>query len=278
MDERTTVLNDSIDARELLAAQERLNRKRQDRKTATIKITSTREPGLSEIQDFQESHDLQVMQESPSGDLSGPKTDSKDKVYAELFNKGEYAAIPEAEFVFLSWQASEGRNWQEDRTSETWEFCRYLCADSRFNSLAPAALVRKLRRLIDLEDEYLETITVEFGRVKMAKGQGPLDWAISCAAQYPLTDPEDLGLERYNRFLSIAGWLQVQRGNAPVYLPVEKIAKLLGVSARQVSTGRTLAQRQGLLTETCPYQLRKRATEFRFAVERFGVLRERANL
>src|SRR6516162_2941755 len=56
---------DSTDARELLAAQERLNRKRQDRKAAKIKTTSTREPGLSENQDFQESHDLQVMQESP---------------------------------------------------------------------------------------------------------------------------------------------------------------------------------------------------------------------
>jgi hypothetical protein len=269
---------DSTDARELLAAQERLNRKRQDRKAAKIKTTSTREPGLSENQDFQESHDLQVMQESPLGDLSDPKADSKDEVYAELFNKGEYAAIPEAEFVFLSWQASEGRNWQEDGTSETWEFCRYLCAHPIFKSLATAALVRKLRRLIDIEDEHLEIISVEIGRVKMAKGQGPLDWAMSCAAQYPLTDPEDLGFERYNRFLSIAGWLQVQRGNAPVYLPVEKLAKLLGVSARQVSTWRALAQRQGLLTETCPYRFRQKATEFRFAVERFGVLRERGNL
>jgi len=93
-----------------------------------------------------------------------------------------------------------------------------------------------------------------------------------------LTDPEDLGLHRYNRFLSIAGWLQAQDEAKPIYLPVEKLAKLLGVSARQVSTWRTLAQRQGLLKETCPYEYRKKAKEFRFAVERFGILREKGNL
>ena len=98
------------------------------------------------------------------------------------------------------------------------------------------------------------------------------------AAQYPLTDPEELGLERYNMFLSIAGWLQVQRGSESVYLPVEKLAKILNVTARSVSNWRTIAKRQELLTETAAYQRNKKATEFRFAVEKFGVLRERGNL
>lgn len=156
--------------------------------------------------------------------------------------------------------------------------CRYLCAHPSFDSLAPPALVKKLRRLIGLEEDYLETILAEIARVRFAKGRGPLDWAIAIAAQYPLTDPEELGLERYNRFLSIAGWLQVQRGSESVYLPVEKLAKILNVTPRSVSTWRTLAKRQGLLTETAAYQRNKKATEFRFAVEKFAVLRERGNL
>jgi len=93
--------------------------------------------------------------------------------------------------------------------------CRYLCAHPSFDSLAPPALVKKLRRLIGLEEDYLETILAEIARVRFAKGRGPLDWAIAIAAQYPLTDPEELGLERYNRFLSIAGWLQVQAVRSP---------------------------------------------------------------
>ena len=98
------------------------------------------------------------------------------------------------------------------------------------------------------------------------------------AAQYPLTDPEDLRLERYNRFLSIAGWLQVQHDSESIHLPVEKLAKILNVTPQSVSTWRILAKRQGLLTETAAYQRNKKATEFRFAVEKFGVLRERGNL
>ena len=88
-----------------------------------------------------------------------------------LFSKGAYAAIPEAEFVLLSWRVSEGRNWQEDGSSETWEFCRHLRAHPKFESLAPAALIRKLRCLIHLDEEHLEAIAVEFARVKMAKGK-----------------------------------------------------------------------------------------------------------
>jgi len=210
----------------------------------------------------------------PNGNQSDTRTDSKETAYSALFAKGEYAAIPEQEFVHLAWEASEGKNWEEDGVSETWEFCRYLRAHPKFESLAPAATVRKLRRLIDLDESDLETILAEIARVRFARGGGPLDWAIGMAAQYPLTDPEELGLDRYNRFISIAGWLQVQQGTRPVYLPVEKLAAILNVSPRAVSTWRAIAKRQGLLTEVSAYERNHKATEFIFAVDRFGVLRE----
>lgn len=99
---------------------------------------------------------------------------------------------------------------------------------------------------------------------------------MSC--QYPLSDPEDLGIERYNKFLSIAGWLQIVRGAEPIILPVAKLAGELGVTAQMVSQWRQRAQRQGILSEVKRYVAHKQATQFRFAIERFSILRERGSL
>jgi hypothetical protein len=279
--------------RDSLEAQARFDRIRQElRANAGTHVqsqgrnsTSTRQPDNQDYQDFQESQDLQESQvhqdlyEVPIGtDTNAVSKGEEPEEHSELFKRGDYSAIPERDFLLLAWQESEGKNWQDDGVSETWEFCRYLRAHPEFESLAPPALVRKLRSLIDLEEGYLETISAEIIRVRIAKGGGPLDYAIGMADQYPITDPEDLRLERYNRFLSIAGWLQVEQGSKPVYLPVEKLAKLMNVTPRAVSTWRAIAQRQGLLKEVPAYERHKKATEFRFAVERFGVFRERGNL
>jgi len=83
--------------------------------------------------------------------------------------------------------------------------------------------VRKLRRLTDFDDGLLGMILIEIERVKYAKGAGPPEWAAAVSCQYPLSDPEDLRIEKYNKFLSIAGWLQVDR-DKPIVLPVEKLA------------------------------------------------------
>jgi len=205
-------------------------------------------------------------------------TGSGETEAEQLFHAGRYNEIGAAEFLQLAWEASVGKDWQEDGCSETWEFCRYLLAHSEFKNLRGASLSRKLRRLTDLDEDLIDVILTEVERVKFAHGMGPLDWAAAMARQYPLSDPENLQLERYNRFLSIAGWLQVSQVEKPIVLPVEKIAKQLGVTAQHVSNWRQRAQRQGLLSEVKRYVAHKQATRFRFAVERFSILRERGNL
>ena len=91
----------------------------------------------------------------------------RQRQYEELFNKGEYSAIPEQEFLFLAWAYSGDRDWQQDGTSPTWEFCRYLCAHPKFKSLKPSTLVRKLRDF-GLVEEHLEAIIAEIPRVRFA--------------------------------------------------------------------------------------------------------------
>ena len=295
--------------------QERLLRKRAERAELGIKnqpkssCTSKRGFRVSEVFEVKEVNE--VDKESPYGDFP-PKAEplrvvSKSKIQnaeetesdktllttsvesdlstgvgeteaEQLFRTGRYNEITAAEFLQLAWEASAGKSWQEDGCSETWGFCRYLLAHSEFRNLRGAALSRKLRRLTDLDEDLIDVILTEIERVKFAHGAGPLDWAAAMARQYPLSDPEDLRLSGYNKFLSIAGWLQIHRVDEPIVLPVAKLAELFGVTPQHITNWRQRAQRQGLLSEVKRYVARKQATRFRFAVERFSILRERGNL
>jgi len=297
-------------------AQERLLRLRAERGVkAKPQTTLTREL-VSEVNEVREVNEVkeasEASKESPSGDLP-PKAEplrvvSKNKIQnakdvdsatsltsasveaqsstgggdeseaEQLFRSGRYNEISAADFIRLAWAAAAGNSWEETGCSETWEFGRYLLAHSEFQTLRGGQLLRALRRLTDLDEEVLDVILSEIERVRYAKGAGPLEWAAAMSCQYPLSDPEDLQIDRYNKFLSIAGWLQVIRGDAPIVLPVERLAGELGVTAQHVSNWRQRAQQQGLLSEVKRYVAHKQATQFRFAVERFSILRERGNL
>jgi hypothetical protein len=301
----------------LRPAQEKINRRRDEQATKKEpRTTLTRElgfRGFRDSEDFEVQEVHEVNKESPSGDIppsaeplgavSNAETqNTKDRdsgnalltasvesklstrgagqTEAELlFSAGRYGEIGAGEFIQLAWSAAEGNSWQETGCSETWEFCRYLLAHSEFKSLRGAALARKLRRLTDLDEDLLDIILSEIELVKYAKGTGPFEWAVALSLQYPLSDPDDLGIERYNKFLSIAGWLQRQRPDKSIVLPVAKIASELGVTAQMVSLWRRRAQKQGLLKEVECYNVeRKKATRFRFAMERFSILREGGGL
>src|SRR5262249_6090343 len=144
--------------------------------------TSTRLPDSQDSQDFQEIQVRQDLHEVPECNQSNMLADSEETDFSDSFAKGDYSVIPEEKFLQMAWRASEGKCWQNDGVSETWEFCRYLRAHPRYESLAPAAVVRRLQQLIELDDSYLEAILAEISRVKFARGGGPLDWAIGMAA------------------------------------------------------------------------------------------------
>jgi hypothetical protein len=115
-------------------------------------------------------------------------------------------------------------------------------------------------------------------------GYSPLDNAVEQARRCPLRlrdDLKELRSEGYQTFVSIAGWLQVGMGDANILLPVEELAPLLRVKPMTVSRYRRWAVEDGFIKEVKPYQRRGenragKATEFRFNVERFPILGERA--
>jgi hypothetical protein len=104
----------------------------------------------------------------------------------------------------------------------------------------------------------------------------PLRDAVRLAQEKPLR----LGSSKtplYQRFISVAGWLQVQTGDRPIFLPTRNIAELLGCDQRTVSRLRTLAVQEGLLVQVKRHRFlstgKSTATEFRFRTDRFESLR-----
>jgi hypothetical protein len=231
------------------------------------KSTSTRQPDIQDIQDIQESEEFKDCQ-----DPQDPKESKSDP-----FSARQYRDLPAGEFLRLAWEASQANSWEETGCSPTWELCRHLHAHPRFQSLRGASLARVLR-LADIDEESIDVILSEIERVKFAHGGGPVDWAVLMASQHPLSDPEGLELERYNKFLSVAGWLQVSQGKRPIILPVDLLSSALEVSPRMISHWRQRAMRQGILREVRRHIAHVRATEFVFDIDRFSILRERGNL
>jgi hypothetical protein len=104
--------------------------------------------------------------------------------------------------------------------------------------------------------------------------------ALRLADEKPLRPPHWRG-KLYQRFISLAGWLQVLLPGQPILLPTRKLDTLLGCDQRTVSRLRTCAVQDGLLRvvkASCfrPNQ-RRDATEFRFALECYPELLRRNN-
>src|SRR5262249_13308439 len=132
----------------------------------------------------------------------------------------------------------------------------------------------------DAHAEFLDT----WDKIRYLPGMTPLDGAAEWARRYPLGLAEENGhswSREYVRFISIAGWLQTSMGDLPIQLPVQDLAEILGVQKMTVSRYRKWAVADGFLVEVKAHSFhpdakRNRATDFRFNVERFPILAERA--
>jgi hypothetical protein len=102
-----------------------------------------------------------------------------------------------------------------------------------------------------------------------------LQSALQLSVATPLTPARERG-RLYQRFVSVAGWLQVLMPGKAIYLPTRAVGDLLGCNQRTVSGLRQLAVGDGLLTIVKGHTFRStgkgEATEFRFAVEMFPEL------
>lgn len=126
---------------------------------------------------------------------------------------------------------------------------------------------------VNSDDEAeLEFIDV-WGKIRYQPGQDPLQQAVEKADSAPLSPPPGKSYNKLQmRFLSIAGYLQVSMGARNILLPVNKLDKILNISATIISQLRQFAEREGLLKKIKPHIPSAKATEFRFNVSRFKIL------
>jgi hypothetical protein len=109
-----------------------------------------------------------------------------------------------------------------------------------------AALPKAQRRIcpwekwvgVDAESGRVEFVVQWDRGFKLLIGVPPLQHALDRADAAPL----DLRIDRprafsaaYQRFVSLAGYLQLHRGDGPILLPLDAVAELLGVSRTAVS-------------------------------------------
>jgi hypothetical protein len=178
-----------------------------------------------------------------------------------------------AEAADISTREASLKTDSNEWKSTTWEFVRLLKTHPRLMCLtADEALEEIPWSVTDFgEDEQL-TFLAEWTRVRILPGVPPLKWAVTLADQHPLEPKRKF--KAYNKFISLAGWLQVVVGpDVPIFLPVRSVGDIIGKSHTTVATMCRLAVSDGLLSlvrRATPMH----ATRYRFALERFEVLRD----
>jgi hypothetical protein len=121
------------------------------------------------------------------------------------------------------------------------------------------------------EDEILLDFQHSWDNVRHVPGADILADALRLADQHPLQTVNDRG-KLYSRFVAMAFQLQKLNGEKAIMLPVERIAKLLGCTAKTVSHLRQFAVKDGYLVQSADYSfgrqgIKNKATEFRFSLQ-----------
>ena len=184
--------------------------------------------------------------------------------------EGYDETYPPAFFVFV--RMCKGY-WLEGKTGE-----------SAFDEVEP--VIRKLGgwppsfgdEEIDGEEAYTEFVTL-WDKVRYRPDETPLTNAAAKAKAYPLStrrSTEKRRLPGYNRFVSLAGWLQVSMGDKPIMLPCRACAEVLKTTPRMVSLWRQWAIEDEFLVVIKSHAYhpngKSEATVFRFDVGRWTCL------
>jgi hypothetical protein len=187
-----------------------------------------------------------------------------------------------------------GREYGDPWRSTMYEFTRHMKDHPHLTNLGAVSAFRLIESAADVDwserfdfgrdDAQAEFVKVWGYSVVSPRG-GPLTSSDRLAKCSPLKVPDEIMAERpdnYARFVSLAGWLQIVRGNSPFLIIGTKFGEKLGVSDRTVSTYVEWAHQDGFIKRTKPYAHtskgdgRNSGAEYVFDVNRFPELLERA--
>ena len=200
----------------------------------------------------------------------------------DLEEKDEFSTAINLPLSKYTWMAEDYAlqhepEYEEQWRSRTWDFVRLLKLHPKLKGLSAEEAMKRIPwRVTDFDEDEQLQVELEWDRVKYLPGQGPLDVALSLAAQKLLVPNrcQRGKFALYRTFISLCGWLQVLVGEGePIYLPVRKTATVLNCSKEMISNLRKLAVRDGFLQTNAPHSA-YRATRFVFVVDKFPILRE----
>jgi hypothetical protein len=249
-------------------------------------------------QDCQEHHDFLNSKDSQRSAKKNNESSRNNLVtFEQELKNGVPTSLTLEEYVRAAYQydqahplLNEPGNWH----SPLFNFVRLVKGHPQFRMLEASEALERIEcimmtwgcdRGVDVWKQYLlveedaDELRLDFlncwGEVKFPVGYEPLKDALRKADVAPLKPPK-AGGPGFQRFVSLAGWLQERQGDQNIMLPLEKLSALLDVSTHTIHLYRKNAIAQGLLKEVRPYTPPcsgvGRATEFRFAADRYPEL------
>ncbi|HZY60885.1 MAG TPA: hypothetical protein VFE38_00055 [Edaphobacter sp.] len=255
--------------------------------------------GANAPQDIQDSYDSQDIQDSY--DLQDLKDNQGLSGYTERFRNASLLRLPLSQYVRLlidylnqPAEASLSTGWP----SPMFDFARFCKAHPDVTALSDEDAVREIENVMygfaDLPKEddpwsfYFpdargsEAARLDFMAswisVRHVPFHNVVESASRLAEEMPLKPHHERG-SLYQRFISLAGWLQRLMGDKAIYLPTRRIGEVLSCDQRTVSRLRKLAISDGYLMVLKPHHYsgrgRNDATAFQFALERFPEMEDR---
>lgn len=268
---------------------------------------------LQETQDTQESQRTSGKYKEPHRVRGVEEKLTPQQIRERTFHTELSAGIPSSlpfdSFVALAITECgaakrEGRfpGWQ----SSLFYFMRLLKVHPSMEKIEPAKALKKVESTLVIwqhlipphlhgdgwrhwfsvgHDDAVAEFYDAWDKIRYLPGFSPLDNAIELARRKPLTTHDENRKARppqYQLFISIAGWLQIGMGNKNILLPVHDLAARMGVEPMTITRYRKWAKEDGFLFEKKAHKFRSkgeggRATEFRFDVSRWPILKSRAS-
>jgi hypothetical protein len=214
-------------------------------------------------------HSALLSQSSLSPLLSIPSWDqtggvSKGGLEVPLLEFVSSACI-ESRRVLEKRKATKG-GWQ----TSTFHFVRLCRGRREFTGLSGPEFFNEVPwQATDFNEDEMLNAAVEWEKVITPADQDPMTLAVLFARELPVVVGGVFSqFKNYQFFLNVAFHLQRMAGDRDVYLPVELLARHLGVTPRIASNYRQLAKMQGYLKLMVKHTSRK-ATRYRVKLEMF---------
>lgn len=272
-------------------------------------------PRVSEVIEVSESHrksgKVHSIAVASSADIrTGDEPTSQEQAWAQLnsdLDRGGRVTLSRNDIMLAAWHYESTTVCNVGEWRALWAFTQVLKTHPDFSDadagdaieMVEAIIVRwaaakfglrEHRRLeakgwaeyFSIErDDAIAQFTDIWAKVRLPYRADPLRLALRRAKADPLHFTDDvLSLQTgtYRAFITLAAWLQVITGSEPILLPVHSVAPLLGVRPKTISIYREAAiADQFLAIDTAHHSTAKRATRFRFNVNRVPIIAKAAH-